>query len=116
MWAGYFGGNLHILADGEAHTIGPDDKQKPLVFGPAAIAIGRVPFSFQVEIPGGKMIFIAGLEEGQTCRVRINRTKETETQAGRGGILVLRNRARSQRPEIDFSQKTRVRVRAAKKR
>ena len=116
MWAGYFDGNLHILADGEAHTIGPDDKQKPLVFGPAAIAIGRVPFSFQVEMPGGKMIFVAGLEEGQSYRVRINRTKETETQAGRGGILVLRNDIRSQRPAIDFSQRTRVRVRAAKKR
>lgn len=116
MWAGYFDGNLHILADGESHIIGPDAEQKPLVFHRAAIAIGRVPFSFQVEIPEGEVIFVAGLEEGQTYRVRINRTKEVETQAGRGGILVLRNDVRSQRPEIDFSQKTRVRVRPAKKR
>ncbi len=115
LWVGYLDGEFQIFADRERHVIRPDDKQPPLVFPGAAVVLARVPMSFKVTVPEGEAIYLVGLVEGQTYRVRTNRSQFLDYKAGGGGIIVLENRADASLPQIDFSAQVRVRIRPAGK-
>jgi hypothetical protein len=111
LWIGYLEGEFQLFADGQLHIIKRDDRQAPLVFPHAAVALGTVPMDFTVEVPEGKAIYVLGLEENQPYSIRINRDPSRIVTAGPGGILTLENRPESSTLRIDFDAPVKVSIR-----
>lgn len=120
VWTGYIGGELQIEADGQRMIIEAEDEQAPLTFPGAAVVLAHVPMRFDVEVPPAvsvreqRQIFVVGLREGETYKVKVNGAKERTYTAGRGGIVVIRNALSKGASKIDFDKKIRVRVRPGK--
>jgi hypothetical protein len=120
VWAGYLDGELQVYGEGQLMVIGPATKQAPLEFAGAAIVPARLPMKFEVEVPRAvgvrdeRVIYVVGLREEETCSVKVNGSRFRPYTAGRGGIIIIRNQAGQDIPEIDFDQKVRVEIRGKK--
>lgn len=124
LWFGYLDGQLQIFAEGERIIIERDMNQAPLVVPGAAVVLGRVPMKFKVtvppviddsKVPYVQALYIVGLGEGQSYRVKINKEPFKTYQVGRGGILVLENRPEEDKLSIDFEGELRVQIKAARR-
>ena len=91
LWAGYFNSQLQVFAEGKRFVVRREDEQAPLVFPDTVVVLARVPMSIKVRAPEAAVIYMVGLGKGKSYNFVINKRTFRTYEAGRGGIIVLKN-------------------------
>ena len=117
LWAGYFNSQLQMFADGQRFVVRREDEQAPLVFPEVVVLLARVPMSVKVRAPEARVIYMVGLGEGKSYNFVINKRTFRTYEAGRGGIVVLKNPPKgSGKRFLKFKKPIRIEVTAASER
>ncbi len=114
LWAGYFNSELQMFAEGRRFAVRREDEQAPLVFPGAVVVLARVPMAIKVRAPEASVIYMVGLGEGKSYNFFINKRTFRTYEAGRGGIVVLKNPPQgSGKRFLRFKKPIRIEVTAA---
>jgi hypothetical protein len=104
VWAGFFGGQLQLFADGSVSAIDPRLSHEPLDLESAVVFFARDAKRFRtpaarsgaandttgnVKEESGFNIFLVGLEPGKPYHVEVDGEEMTEEHADPGGIVYL---------------------------
>ena len=117
LWAGYFNSELQMFAEGKRFLLRREDDQAPLVFPGAVVVLARVPMSVKVRAPEATVIYMVGLGEGKSYNFVINKRTFRTYEAGRGGIIVLKNPPKgSGKRFLRFKKPIRIELTAAGER
>ena len=117
LWAGYFNSQLQIFADGQRFVVRREDEQAPLIFPEVVVVLARVPMSVKVRAPEARVIYMVGLGEGKSYNFVINKRTFRTYEAGRGGIIVLKNPPKgSGKRFLKFNKPIRIELTAAGER
>ena len=117
LWAGYFNSELQVFAEGKRFVVRREDEQAPLVFPDTVVVLARVPMSIKVRAPEAAVIYMVGLGEGKSYNFVINKRTFRTYEAGRGGIIVLKNPPKgSGKRFLKFKKPIRIELTAAGER
>lgn len=116
-WLGWYDGKLVIREGGQERQVGPSKDPAPFTLPDFAIVLGGMEGKTELTIekgnqPFGPHIWVVGMAEGRRYPVKIGKSDFQMYEAGRGGVVELRNDPEAKRTSIDYDEKIRLQFRA----